>query len=690
MLRKALAVLLLCALTASLYAQQEPATREQLRRQLLLTMNNRDGSRLWQTSRVPIADKPLRAGAKSAGVPMPDSCWFPGEWEELQAVLVTPYYDYQVPGHEQSTQWSAVPLVPGYADYYYVNAHRGTGPYLSAVDTVSAMGLVFFRLMDAIQLGGAEVWVRIEQPADSAVVLRQLQRMGLRDSALRFFVAPGNTFWLRDSGPICFYYGAGDTLGMLDFEYHPGRALDDSLPTYLSREFGLRHFASSIEWEGGNCLVDGAGMLFTSDATYRANCNDTVGQYTWNGSDISTLTFSYKPRLRQDAVRDSLRRLLAPRALHVLPAFQYDGGTGHVDLYAVMLDENLFGFSRMPDIYRLWTDYTIGRRNRDTLCSHTSYFNSFYRSKDLPFPSKDNGSAFASQAEYAGDSRRGYPGYTRSYANHLMVNHVLVQPCFSAVGSDGKPTARWDRANYEQLAAVYPGYTIYPIDVRSFDGTGGAIHCISKQIPVEQPLRILHRALHGNTYNLYTTRDAAVEARITHATGIAAAKVVYRIDGGGWHMSPLSTVDNLHYQSVIATAGYPFVDYAKCEYYIEATAQNGKTMTKPLTAPHGGYYTFYLGENPSAKVSIVDAEEHIGQFYPNPTRGEARLWINLDGVTDCHVEVVDATGRTVQSATLKGGGEVQFTIATERLAAGIYNVVFSWEGCRVARKLLVE
>ena len=40
------------------------------------------------------------------------------------------------------------------------------------------------------------------------------------------------------------------------------------------------------------------------------------------------------------------------------------------------------------------------------------------------------------------------------------------------------------------MQEAYPGYEFVEIDVRDFDGYGGAIHCITKQIPAENPVSL--------------------------------------------------------------------------------------------------------------------------------------------------------------------------------------------------------
>lgn len=49
-----------------------------------------------------------RSGARNAlGAPLNDRIWFPGEWEEVKAIVVCPRYNYLVPGHEGDEHYYA-------------------------------------------------------------------------------------------------------------------------------------------------------------------------------------------------------------------------------------------------------------------------------------------------------------------------------------------------------------------------------------------------------------------------------------------------------------------------------------------------------------------------------------------------------------------------------------------------------
>ena len=776
---KKILLTLLAAMVAFSSMAQHATTREEMMKEWRQMKQKRDISQQAKQSSIPLGE--AAPAPKNAKALPEDRVWFPGEWEEVKAIVVTPYYSYYPDTNLGSGYFSADPMVTGVAEYFKYNMANGWqslnlfGPYRSEMDTTSSFGLVFFRLMDGIQRGNAEAWVRVEKAEDSAKVLRTLVRKNFRHDNVRFIVGPGNSFWYRDCGPICFYYGDQDSVAMMDFEYYPGRALDDSLPSLIYRQMNIPNYINTIEWEGGNCLVDGAGFLLSSDAIYENN-NDSYGQLTWNGRDISTINYSSKPRLTQTQTRRILGSLLGQRETHILPAYRYDGGTGHIDLYADMCEENGFVFSVMPNDYRNWTDFRTGSRNIDSLCSYTSLFDRPYYQTSIPFPSKDNGANFTNQNEYNNQ-------YTRTYSNHTFVNNLILQPCFSAV-VNGEPSAIWDRNNIEQLKAAYPGYTIYPVDVRDFDGSGGAIHCVTKQIPADNPVRILHKSIVGCANALQD--EVPVSAIITNRSGIEHAECIYRINGGEWETVNLTANGNRHYghmprpQSTfykdsivtdttvtifdsiavidstlssdsityIVDTSYTYLydtttsEYTMSvlvdtvitfEYYISATSNNGKTITKPMTALQGGYYSFYFTgqtdtvvwldstlydfdttpmpatnitflfdadnttldtsttpELPVLGISEASGEKAFGQFYPNPSSDQAHINIDLGNGGNYEVSIIDNLGRVIHTSTLQTAGNIRYTIRTSSLPAGLYTVRFAGNGINVTRRLIVQ
>ena len=530
--------------------------------------------------------------AAGAALNFPDRVWFPGEWEEVKAIVVSPPYYYYTPNYNFDEHYSVSPMVPGYAEVLHQNnpndrweipTHVGYGPYMSYLDVETNSGKIFLYIMDAIQQGGAEAWVRIDTSGDAFVIRNALRDMSLRTDRLRFFVAPGNTYWMRDYGPICFYYGDDDKLAMLDFFYGGNRDADDAVPSVLHREMGIPNYKTDVIWEGGNCLVDGVGTLITSSAIVNAN-KSKYGPMTWDGEDYSSIRETERMVLDSVEVTEALHGMLGQANTIVLPRLSADGGTGHVDLYLDATDENGFLFAQMPEQYKDWGDYARVEENFNTVFENKSYWGrSYYEMGRLPFPARDDGSYFESEEEYA-------TKYTRSYANHCIVNNYIIQPCFSPVGPDGMPTEEWDRKNVEKIEALYPGYEIYCIDMRSFDRQGGSIHCVTKQIPADNPIRILHKTIHGNV-NAGTLTEIPFRAVITNKSGIAEAELVYRVGGGEWKEVQLTGNGNSWYCKIPVSE---FTPGQKVEYYFGAGSNNGKYITKPLNAQTGSVFSFTL------------------------------------------------------------------------------------------------
>lgn len=441
------------------------------------------------------APKDARRAKNALGASFNERVWFPGEWEEVKAVVITARYEYLVPGHEDDGRYYANQIVKNWGNQYFQEdayspaKFLGEGPCKSRVDVVTLDAQPFLYVMDGIQKAGAEAWVRIEEAGDEQIIRTAMQNAGLQTDKMRFFVAPGNAFWYRDCGPICFYYGDDDKIGMLDFFYGYTRPCDDLLPSVLRWKFGMRNFFSDLIWEGGNCLVDGIGGLVTSTATYRQN-TDTIGRLHWDGINPATIKYDERQPLYPVDVKFTLANLLGQRQTTIVPTLNYDGGTGHIDLYLDATDENAFYMAQMPENYDWWSDYDISVGNTAILFNKKSFFGrQYYNNASLPFPSKNDGSGWESEEEYG--------KVARTYANHLICNGYILQPCFSPVGEDGMPTAEWDRKNIEKMKSYYPGYTFYCIDMRTFDGSGGSIHCITKQIPADNPVRIIHKDIFG-------------------------------------------------------------------------------------------------------------------------------------------------------------------------------------------------
>ncbi|MDR1792500.1 MAG: agmatine deiminase family protein [Bacteroidales bacterium] len=632
---------------------------------------------------------------KSNGVQMPDKFWFPGEFEEVQAILITwSYY------HLRSD------ILPNTIEYVEpITDSLGWGdndaivPYLSLIDTFnnSRLPIIQAKLADAIQQGGAEVWINLVNAEDTLVVKKYMRDHNCALTNYRFFINHVNSFWYRDCGPIGFYYSDNDSVAFLDFEYYPGRALDDQISQRIGEQTNTPVYATTLAMEGGNVLLDGTGMLATSDMVYYGNM-ETTGQVFINAA--GDFEYIQKTALTAAQTKDSLMHLFGLDRIKVLPYLHNDGGTGHIDLYASMWDENNFVFTQYPTDMSSQVDYTISAKNVDTLLNMYSFHGQKYRGRNIPLPKKDNSKWYTSSNDFE--------RYTRTYSNSTIVNDVIIQPVFS---SSTYGAVAWDEAALQIISQRFPGYKIIPIDIRGeqvnddggFDGTGGAIHCITKQIPAQNPVRILHGAIqdYAGDYN----GNFNIEAIITNQSGIASATCFWRVKGDTiFNPLIMNNIGGDTFSVLLDRTAY-LAAPDTIEYYISATSNNGKTINKPFPAPRG-FYTFFHGQGTSQQpepdvydlMNTLDApkfaqpiEFKAGQFYPNPATKTAHIAIEEVENSQLTITVINMYGQTIyqQSVDLEYSDNI-FLLNTSSFSSGFYHVVFQTNnGKSCVRKLVV-
>lgn len=609
-----------------------------------------------------------------APLDVPSDMIYPGEFDEVQAVMMTwPYITRTVSGNQSAEQ-----IFEGKGVAYNGNTLVDvySVPYLGNDNFTN----VFRKLANGIQQY-TQVWINIWDASDSTLILQDMSQKGMPLTNYRFFINPGNSFWYRDCGPVAFYYGENDDIGFMDFEYYGGRPLDDLIAKKIGEQAGFPVYTSTIEYEGGNILVDGLRTLFTSAAVYSLNA-DTYGLYYLTST--GQLGMINKTPLSKQQVVDSLTHLMNLERCIVLPDLKYDGGTGHIDLYADMVDEATFVSVKYPDVMANLSDPIKVESNMDSITSmytRTPYGHKYHNTR-IPLPAKDNGAWYTSQLDY-------HNNYTRSFANHTFVNGAIMQPVFYN-GTNGDVTG--NLAAIEKMKQAYPGYDFVEIDVREFDGFGGAIHCITKQVPAENPVRIYHYPIRWQNTTDNPSNGVWLTALAQNKSGIASTKLYYRTKGETeWNEKDMNIYDGNIYDAVIPIN--PNVEADTIEYYISATSNNGKTINKPYTAPKG-YYTFIYGTqvNGNGDYIGIDCMEDIktielGEFYPNPAQNITKLEIPQGAKSEIPVKVINLKGQVLATSTINKG-QTSFEINTSSMRSGTYWVIFG-ENTNVTIKKIV-
>jgi agmatine/peptidylarginine deiminase len=198
-------------------------------------------------------------------------------------------------------------------------------------------------------------------------------------------------------------------------------------------------------------------------------------------------------------------------------SLEFHGGTGHIDLWSKQFDEESILVLDMPTKYQTLTDYGLIQQNKDQYKSLKTTFGTNYRFLDVPMPKLDNSADMPTNDTI-------YYNDPRSYLNGVFVNNYYIYPSFSnSVSGD----VVHDNASNEALKKLMPGYTLVPIDSRLLSTGGGAIHCITMQIPKDpdKVITITHQPIRDNV-ELKTSYELTSKL-LTNSNNSVTKKSIY-------------------------------------------------------------------------------------------------------------------------------------------------------------------
>jgi agmatine/peptidylarginine deiminase len=564
------------------------------------------------------------------GIVMPANMRYPGEFEESQVVLIS---------------WSDL-----YNDI--------TFEYEGA-DTITEWGFVSAQLANYIQQE-VPVWIRVYEAKDTVTVKAFMQNLGTPLVNYKFIVSMGNAWWMRDFAPSGIYYGTQDSLLLVDLKYYDGREYDDTFSIKVAQELNLPLYSSSLYGEGGNLMTDGFGRTFFSTVITNTNASAWAHNPAW--SKAQTL--------------DTMRNLFAIDSVAELGELLCDGGTGHIDLYTKMIDEQTILVVKYPDVI------TAGDKKRvedayQYMTTMVSPYNRPYRIYRVEHPTDDAGV----------HSRKTCNQMTqdaRTFVNGLTVNKTFIYPSYSNDTSGNKQqTVKMT----EFFKSIMPGYKVVDIDSRSLSILGGEIHCISMQIPAENPVHFWHPSVDG-LQPLQTSYR--IIAQITNRSGISSADCKWRIKGTNtWQTLPLTDSSNYYIGNLVP--GTISVDDI-IEYYLEAETNNGKTAVKPITAPEG-YYRIYFKTPPTSLNDLeVKPKDYLFGAHPNPATNQLTINFYAMEANQAEISIYDITGKkcfTEKTNARNGLNAVSLNVADWQ--SGMYFYSYHLNGQLIStRKLIVK
>jgi len=474
------------------------------------------------------------------------------------------------------------------------------------------------------------------------------------DPHITYLIRPYNSVWVRDYGQWCVYRNDVDSLLMVDWIYNRPRPKDDTIPAGIAelKGFSLYQTIASpyhLVNTGGNFMCDGMGTAFDSELVLVENTQSYYAEH-----DIPGEGHNYT------AIANILSDFMGIDRLITMPVLPYDG-IHHIDMHMKLLDEETLLVGQYPE--GVADGPQIEANLQYILDNYNSAFGTPYKVVRIPMP-PDNG--------YFPNTIGSY----RTYANNVFMNKTVLVPTYEE---------QFDTIGLRILRENLPGYNVVGIDCNDIIPAGGALHCITKDVMVADPLRIIHQPLdaqlEADAYELH--------AIIQHSSGIAAATIHYTGDvAAGFIAAPLSYsgADDIWSGEI---AGIPGAE--KIYYYLSATALSGKEMSRPITAP-GGYYSFNIeavsGVNETARIEAFTVQA----IYPNPASAITVIPAQFPVATDVEINLLDMSGRLVKRIASEKvmAGNHHFFLHCEYIIPSSYIVEIKSHSGAVRQKLMVK
>jgi hypothetical protein len=338
-------------------------------------------------------------------------------------------------------------------------------------------------------------------------------------------------------------------------------------------------------------MVDGLGSGFASDLIYDENPG-------YSAQEIDSLMIAYC----------GLEQFIVVPKINI----EY---TGHIDLWTKILNDTLV----------LVGEYESGHPNHNILnqnaaliasCKNREGIN--YRVARIPMPwSMSNAPP--------------------SYLNSLIVNSKVLVPLWDEQEDSLAITI------YEQLM---PAHEIVGINCSYMAGSGGAIHCITMQIPHSAFLHVKHHPLPDSTTD--TLNDYRIRAEITTSSALESDSTVvfYKIGSSPTFIAtPLAAVGD--------TPGV-YAGYIPAQspgdtvfYFLLAKNSDAIRRTSPTHYPPH-IYSFRIG----GSVGVKEDERKVFvpqvSVFPNPARYHVIFSLQARGMTTAEISLYNVLGQGVQ------------------------------------------
>lgn len=269
------------------------------------------------------------------------------------------------------------------------------------------------------------------------------------------------TVWARDWSPLGAE--ANDTfdpskkLRFLDLNYYPYRPADDSSPRALENLYAYSRISVPVYNEGGNFMVNDSGeCLMTTRVVDANNSKSRPDDMILSAQEIKTY---YK-------------EFAGCKNVTIFNRIPYER-TGHIDMWAKFLsDKKVIVGQLKTDTLNLLSGSTLSTAKiiAEYLNDRAGELESAgYNVIRIPMPAPES-------------------GVFRSYTNSLFLNGTVLVPRYRKPSYKmlGKYPDSSLLASYEkEVTSIYQdaGYKVVFLDSDNLIANGGAIHCVTMQVP---------------------------------------------------------------------------------------------------------------------------------------------------------------------------------------------------------------
>lgn len=316
--------------------------------------------------------------------------------------------------------------------------------------------------------GGIRVAILYSDDEQHRVMKTALKRRMNKFENVALIYMPHDTRWVRDYGPTSLECKTG--FRMIDWMYGEDRPSDEQVPAGLSELSHTYCENADIVLAGGNLISNGRGLSLTTSAFHVSNIH--LG-------------------LTDDELEKKVATRIGAKQLVVLEPLLGES-TGHIDMFATFTDSRtvVIGEYSMEDDPE---NAAILDRNAARLAA-LNLPDGPLNVVRIPMGSKID-------------------GVFRTYTNCIFANGVLVVPSYSELPDGSLQEAK------DCFGRLLPGWRIVHQDCSELILTGGALHCVSLNIPGTGqkanplPLPIQHAK---NTLEILDIDDGLFRGMIPH------------------------------------------------------------------------------------------------------------------------------------------------------------------------------